>query len=195
MGGRLIHVIRHGKTEANLKKLYCGATDVPLSAEGRRELEAFKSAGCYPTGDYYYASALRRTADTLGVLYGGVDVVRLAELSEFNFGEFEMKSHDELMEDGRYLAWIGDGGATLACPCGESFQVFKARIRQGFTRVLDETPAGFSNIVLVTHGGVISCLMEMYFGSDKHFYEWQPENGRGYTLTAADGSLVSYEPL
>ena len=36
--GYRIHLIRHGKTEANEKGIYIGNTDFPLSEEGRREL-------------------------------------------------------------------------------------------------------------------------------------------------------------
>ena len=35
----MIYLIRHGKTEANARGLYCGSTDLPLSAEGRTQLE------------------------------------------------------------------------------------------------------------------------------------------------------------
>ena len=34
-----IYLIRHDKTEANEKHLYCGNTDLPLSAAGRAELQ------------------------------------------------------------------------------------------------------------------------------------------------------------
>ena len=33
-----IYLIRHGKTEANERRLYCGSTDLPLSEGGRAEL-------------------------------------------------------------------------------------------------------------------------------------------------------------
>ena len=33
-----VYLIRHGKTEANEKRLYCGSTDLPLSEKGREEL-------------------------------------------------------------------------------------------------------------------------------------------------------------
>ena len=34
-----IYLIRHGRTEANEKWLYCGSTDLSLSEKGRKELE------------------------------------------------------------------------------------------------------------------------------------------------------------
>ena len=33
-----IYLIRHGRTEANDRHLYCGSTDLPLSREGAEEL-------------------------------------------------------------------------------------------------------------------------------------------------------------
>ena len=39
-----IYLIRHGKTEANEKRLYCGSTDLPLSEKGRAELRAMHYA-------------------------------------------------------------------------------------------------------------------------------------------------------
>ena len=45
----LVYLIRHGKTEGNLKKAYIGVTDQPLCLEGRAELgkagRAFSSTG------------------------------------------------------------------------------------------------------------------------------------------------------
>ena len=37
----IIYLIRHGRTEANEKWLYCGSTDLSLSEKGREELAGF----------------------------------------------------------------------------------------------------------------------------------------------------------
>jgi len=37
-----IYLIRHGKTTANEKHLYCGSTDLPLSENGIKELRQIK---------------------------------------------------------------------------------------------------------------------------------------------------------
>ena len=44
-----IYLIRHGSTEANERHLYCGASDLPLSERGRRELEVLKPL--YPAAE------------------------------------------------------------------------------------------------------------------------------------------------
>ena len=37
-----IWLIRHGMTEANERRLYCGSTDLPLSDHGREELKSVR---------------------------------------------------------------------------------------------------------------------------------------------------------
>ena len=37
-----IYLIRHGKTKANERRLYCGSTDLPLSLVGREELSRIR---------------------------------------------------------------------------------------------------------------------------------------------------------
>ena len=41
-------LIRHGRTEANEKHLYCGSTDLELSDAGRDELESLGAARHIP---------------------------------------------------------------------------------------------------------------------------------------------------
>ena len=38
----MIYLIRHGETEANIKHIYCGSTDLPLSEAGVEKLQARK---------------------------------------------------------------------------------------------------------------------------------------------------------
>lgn len=65
----LVYLIRHGKTEGNLKKAYIGVTDQPLCLEGRAELE--RLAGCFPLPDEVWHSPLCRCAQTAEILYPG----------------------------------------------------------------------------------------------------------------------------
>ena len=67
-------LIRHGKTAANEKHLYCGATDLPLSEGGRKALEVRKTEGVLPSlgGIRVLTSGLRRCEETLAILYGDI---------------------------------------------------------------------------------------------------------------------------
>ena len=187
----IIHLLRHGMTEANERRLYCGSTDMPLSRRGLAELLLLKKEGIYPTCKKYVTGTLMRAIETLDVLYGQSPDLTMAEFNEYDFGAFEMKSHDELATNPDYLRWI-QGDENVFCPRGESKKTFADRISSGFTRLCRlET----ESVLLVCHGGVIASLMEMLFPNQKrHYFEWLPLHGRGYTIDKAD-KLPVYKPL
>ena len=59
-----IYLIRHGKTEANDKRLYCGSTDLPLSEKGRKELGQLH----YEIKNVrFLTSGMKRTTETLKI--------------------------------------------------------------------------------------------------------------------------------
>ena len=61
-----IYLIRHGKTEANEKWLYCGSTDLPLSERGREELRGIS----YDIKNVrFLTSGMKRTNETLKILF------------------------------------------------------------------------------------------------------------------------------
>ena len=46
-----ITLIRHGITEGNVRRLYYGATNVPLAQKGIDELKRLTAEGIYPDGE------------------------------------------------------------------------------------------------------------------------------------------------
>ena len=89
--GRIIYLIRHGKTEWNNQFRYQGATDVPLNDEGRSQAERaalrFAGAGL----DAVFSSPLQRARETAAETAGpaGMTVEVMPELTEINFGGWE----------------------------------------------------------------------------------------------------------
>ena len=64
-----IYLIRHGKTEANERRLYCGSTDLPLSRQGAAELAQLH----YDIQNVrFLTSGMKRTNETLRILFGDV---------------------------------------------------------------------------------------------------------------------------
>lgn len=175
-----LYLIRHGKTEANKKRLYCGQTDISLCKEGREELFSLKGKISYPTADFYMVSGLKRTSETLEILYENQAFYSMDLWNEINFGKFEMKSYEELKDREDYQTWIQDI-ETHVCPNGESKPIFKQRIKEGLVQ-LENLLVGNKSAVVITHGGVIAEVMEHYFPNEKNFYEWQPTFGRGYVV-------------
>jgi len=175
-----LSIIRHGMTEANEKRLYCGSTDIPLSEQGRHSLAMLKETVIYPAADVYITSGLIRACETLRILYNREPDAVMAEFKEMAFGDFEMKSYEELKDKPAYRLWIS-GGCETACPNGESRDAFDSRVMAGLDKLFDVN-SGTGSYVVVCHGGVIVSIMERLFPGKKNFYEWQPDFGRGYTL-------------
>lgn len=173
-------LIRHGRTEANKNWLYCGSTDLPLMEEGREALLALRRSMVYPPAEGLRrcTSGMRRTTETLELLYGPGEQTALPGFREMDFGVFEMRSYEEMKEDPEYLAWITGDNEKNRCPGGESGEDMEARVLQAWGE-LERGP----DTLLVTHGGPIAAIMAHLFpGEGKNRYEWQPKNGCGYLL-------------
>jgi len=192
-----IHLIRHGRTQENENRLYCGQTDFPLSESGAEELATFRNQGIYPPpADLFFTSGLLRTEQTLDILYGKVCRIHVPGIAEYKFGLFEMKSYDELKYREDYQAWITDETGDAECPDGESKNRFVRRVVEGYSGIIDKVlQSGSASAFVSCHGGAIACIMENLYPNTQNFYEWQPKPGRGYTLTYISGRLHIYKKI
>lgn len=197
-----ICLIRHGITEGNKKRLYYGHADIDLAEEGIAELTALVQAGLYPDGTDadFYTTDLKRTHQTLKLIYGDRAYQQLEALKEINFGDFEMKRYQDLKENEAYKTWLKDPQGDLAPPNGESVKAFYERIAAGFEdlkkrHALKELAMRHSGkealSIVVCHGGTISAIMECIFPGEKdNFYQWIPDPGHGYMLTLEDEKVT-----
>ena len=175
-----IYLIRHGKTEANERRLYCGSTDLPLSPAGR---EALKEIRYDISNVRFLTSGMKRTNETMSLLFGNVKFEVDPRFREVDFGIFEMHSYEQLKDTPAYQDWLtGDNEANIP-PEGESGSQMKQRVLEAFGEIQEDT-------VLICHGGVIAAIMEQLFPEDnKSRYQWQPGYGRGYRISE-DGYTV-----
>lgn len=168
-----IYLIRHGKTNANEKRLYCGSTDISLSETGREELEQLH----YDIKNVrFITSGMKRTNETLQILFGDVPFDTDPRFREVDFGIFEMRSYEELKDTPPYQAWLtGDNEANVP-PHGESGAQMRERVLAAFSEIREDS-------CIITHGGVIAAIMEHLFADEnKNRYEWQPQPGLGYAI-------------
>lgn len=202
-----ICLIRHGITEGNKKKLYYGHSDIDLAPEGIEELRKLAAEGIYPDGEDadFYTTDLKRTQQTLKLIYGEREATPLVGLKEINFGDFEMKSYGELKDIKEYQEWLKNPKDDLAPPNGESVKAFYDRISEGFEdlknrHALTELRMRHSGkmplSIVVCHGGSISAIMQnIYPGVKDNFYQWIPDPGHGYLLTLENGKVTNAEPF
>ena len=179
-----LHLICNGLTTANLEGRYIGTTDEPLCPEGIKNLEGILENSEYPRIERLYSSPALRCRQTASMLYP-TNIVRLVdEMAEYDFGQFENKTMEQLqlLYPNEYAAWLA-GGADAAPPMGESNQEFAERLVIGLDRIIHEmTSDGIRSAALVTHGGVIMTLMSLLAYPKKEFSQWVTENGMGFTI-------------
>ena len=177
----VLYLLRHGKTMANENKLYCGFTNIPLSNLGKEELLILKEKINYPKADKYFTSGALRANDTIGILYENKDFEEVKGFFEYNFGDFEMKSYEELKDNKDYINWITDKSLNFKCPGGESKAEYRNRIKDEFINFIERVKRE-NSVLLISHGGTIGTILEEFYDKSKSFYEWQPSYGRGYKL-------------
>jgi len=188
---RELTMIRHGPTEGNEKRWYYGATDLPLSEEGRARLIALREMGGYPdiVGKQLITTPYQRTRESAAILYPNAGVRLIPAFREVNFGDFECKSYEDLKDTPDYQAWLSGDWYHTAPPGGESFAEAETRIREALETLLAQP----EDAVLVVHGGTIIVAMELLFPEEhKTQYQWQPAPGGGWIV---DLQAHTYRPI
>lgn len=178
-----ITLLRHGLTLENQQKKYVGWSDVNLAIEGRTELVRNKQYG-YPDGDVFFVSDLTRCKETFKILYDHKEEVKYsADFREMNFGEWELKTYEQLKDNYHYVKWL-ENSRTEPIPAGEYFFDFEKRVLKGWSQVVLSMLNPFvQNVIIISHGGPIRLLLERFAPENKEFWEWQVEHGTGYKLT------------
>lgn len=186
-----LSLIRHGITTGNKQKLYYGSTDLPLHEDGIKELLELKERFVYPHAEAYYTSGMLRTEQSFKALYGDLPHKVLRDIREVDFGDFEMRTYEELKKDPAYLEWIeGDNEANI-CPNGESGNLVTERAVKALEGVIAEG----RDAVCITHGGVIGGVLSRWFPGKDGRYRFTPAPGHGYAVTFDGMRPVSIEDI
>ncbi|MCA9725262.1 MAG: histidine phosphatase family protein, partial [Kurthia sp.] len=112
-------LVRHAKTQGNVERKYVGWTDEGIV---EKQLPIIDS-----TVQIVYGSDLKRCEQTVKQYYPQATFQGIPAFRETNFGDFEMKTYEDLKEDEVYRAWIDDP-LQVTPPNGESFQQFQQRV-------------------------------------------------------------------
>ena len=178
-----IHLIRHGVTKDNLEGVYCGITDTPLCGDGKAQLQQMKEEYAYPGAQFLFTSPLVRCKETAEILYPELKPIVIDGLTEYNFGEFEGKTAEELQKkDKGFERWLrGEPG--VRPPFGESNEDFANRVCSSFVKIVDGViKTGTEDLIIVTHGGVISTILSNFGLPEASVSDWMTPPGCGYTI-------------
>ena len=146
-----ISLVRHGQTDWNLAKRIQGSSDIPLNATGRDQAEATGRALAGGRFDAIYASPLSRAMETARIISGHVGLGRpeaLAAVAERNYGEAEGMTGEQI------LARWPEG---TPVPGRETRDEVVARALPALRDLGERHPD--ENVIVVSHGGVISSLV------------------------------------
>jgi len=172
----VVHLIRHEKTKANLERKYIGWTDESIVMK-----KASVQIPMKPT--IVYGSDLKRCEETAKLYFPNAQYHPFRGLRELNFGDFEMKTYEELKENETYRRWI-DAPDKTSPPNGEAFLDFERRVLSCFQQIIK----GSGEYVFVVHGGVIRVILSTYL-QEQRFQEVMVEHRKIYTLSWDDLQL------
>ena len=162
MSAMKILLIRHGEVGDAYRGRFIGITDPPLSESGRAGCLALRERVAALSPARFFASPLRRAAETLElVMPSGAEARFDRRLAENDLGEWVNMPVDDISRKASPEALRNGAEAPekMVFPRGESFAAFAARV-DAFGRELlaDPSPA----VAVVTHGGVLMRLISVW---------------------------------
>jgi broad specificity phosphatase PhoE len=166
-----VFLIRHGATTLSVEDRFAGATEVPLSDEGRQQVSrlAIRLEGEPITA--VYASDMGRTVETAAILAKPhkLEVQKRAGLREISHGHWEQMTRQEVEKKYPEEAeeWEKDP-YTFAPAGGESGLAVTARALPALIDLVRVNPGG--NILVVSHKATIRLLLSSLLGFDPRRY-------------------------
>lgn len=167
-----IYLIRHGQTDGNARKQYCGFLNPGLNRDGCLQAERLRHRLEKERIHKIYSSDRKRAIQSARIIFKGRRIDKVADLREINFGIFEGKSHREIMHSnpGIYKKWLLDPYSAFI-PEGESLNGFQERVTRALKGII--ISGRNKTIAVVCHGGTISIILSAISGSKK-FWEFIP---------------------
>lgn len=171
-------IVRHGETEWTITGRFTGTTEVPLTADGRRQvvsLHQILSGVLKGRSPVVLSSPRVRARETAGLALPDSHALVDPLLAEFDYGTYEGLTPTEVVD--RRPGWnIWRDG----CPEGESVEEVGVRARQFLESTVAHAPGP---VVVVTHGHFSRILAATALGL-------APAQGRLLASATASVSLV-----
>ncbi|GGI77831.1 phosphoglycerate mutase [Shewanella gelidii] len=151
-------LLRHGECEGG--DILRGQVDVPLTRRGLQQMEHALNANL--VFDHIYSSPLQRCAE-FAKSFCQQQVTELSlqpNLAELNFGDWDGAGFDTLYQqhgDALTQFWNDPWTNKHLPPQGEPMVDFEQRVIEFIKQCASEHVG--EKVLLVTHGGVIRCLM------------------------------------
>lgn len=159
-------LIRHGSTNWNLEKRYCGFKDVDLSDKGKKEARCLYKRVKREEIHKVYSSDRKRALLTAKIIFKRIKIEKIPGLNEIRLGSFEGLTYDEIMKKYPqiYKKWLKDP-FDVNIPNGENLNGFRKRVLCAFKKIISSNHN--KTIAVVCHGGAISVFINHILKSKK----------------------------
>jgi len=180
---RLI-LIRHGLTDYNLEKRYCGFKDSGLNRMGKDQAREIKMKLKGFKIDKVYCSDLRRSWQTAKIIFGekSCPILKRKNLREINFGKWEGFNFKQILKKypSIYKKWLKDP-FSVDIPQGEKMKHFMARIKREIKNIIKNNRN--KTVAIVCHYGPMRIILNNSFGIKKRgFWETEVESKAIYII-------------
>ncbi len=169
-----LFLIRHGSTDMNKQRRYCGFLDIGINSNGRMQVRRLKTWFKGQLVDKVYSSDRKRAIQTAGIIFKGQKVKKVNGLREMHFGIFEGLTYQEILKKypDIYKKWINNPLETTI-PKGESLSIFRKRVVRAFKDIIAKHKN--QEIAIVCHGGTISAFIT-YILKSRDFWKHIPDS-------------------
>jgi len=169
--GTRIFLVRHGATILSAEDRFAGASDIPLSDEGREQVRKLSIRLASEKIDAIYASPLGRTVETARILAQPhrLEITTDPGLREISHGHWEKMTRHEVDAEfpGEAAEWDKDP-YTFAPPGGESGLAVTARALPVLIDIV-RRHAG-QTVLIASHKATIRLLLSSLLGFDPRRY-------------------------
>lgn len=148
-------LVRHGETEANVRRVTQGHGDTPLTENGKRQVRETAEKLRNHHIDLIISSDLGRCQQTAGIIseITGAPVEYDPAFRERDYGEAEGVTYEEVREKYPHTRTYEGKGNGI-----ESYSAIEDRVRVAFAKHRETNL--HKNIVIVSHGGSIRMLIK-----------------------------------
>ncbi len=179
--------IRHGQTEYNLKRRWSGSTDIDVCENGinllKQRINLFDK---YRDNiQKLYSSPMKRCIQTSNIYFPKKSIIKIEELRERDFGDWEGKSYEEVHSTKEFEIFAKSEWHSNT-PNGEDYNYFFDRIKTGYKKIVDDMIENkLECVALVSHGGVTMGILSLFEKQKLKMYDYAISNGECF-LTNID---------
>ena len=182
----IVYMVRHGETDANVKDIIQGQTDVPLNSCGLSQAEYVGKRLGKMHFDAIYSSDLSRAAVTAGAIANGREIIFTPELREWNLGHWQSKYISEVAEKYPEEYHLFKSNSPDFTPAGgESLMEFRRRAASFLAKIAENHQTG--TICCVTHGGFLRATLLNIMGMERYPVKARTDNTSVSCFKSFDG--------